>query len=151
MKFTNVSSSLTLFSIYCTIVIVINFRDIITVNGQRTSLDKYLNEYRVFRNSLFKYIGRSDTTSAYIYNLKRNVSGMLLRCRLLFYFRFFFLNPETNQKFPENSNSKWAKILFLYLQKLNLSYCILDECLSLWAHRAASLPPILYFDLHAGL
>lgn len=71
MRLTNVS--LTLYSIYCTMIIVINLCDI--VNGQRTSLDsKYINQYRTFRSTLFKFIGRSDTTAIYNYHLKTHVS-----------------------------------------------------------------------------
>lgn len=42
-------------------------------NGQVTSLDKYIKEYRSLRNGLFNYIGRSDTDSSYLWNLKRQV------------------------------------------------------------------------------
>lgn len=43
----------------------------ICVQTQKTSLDRYLPEYRTFRESLFKIIGRSDTDAAYLWNLKR--------------------------------------------------------------------------------
>lgn len=43
----------------------------ICVQAQKTSLDRYINEYRSFRNSLFKLIGRSDTDAIYSWNLKR--------------------------------------------------------------------------------
>lgn len=50
------------------VVILASF---ICVQAQRTSLDRYINEFRSFRESLFRIIGRSDTDSAYLWNLKR--------------------------------------------------------------------------------
>lgn len=43
----------------------------ICVQAQRTSFDRYIKEYRAIRSSLFKLIGRSDTESAYLWNLRR--------------------------------------------------------------------------------
>lgn len=43
----------------------------ICVQAQKTSLDQYIKEYRAIRGSLFKLIGRSDTESAYLWNLRR--------------------------------------------------------------------------------
>lgn len=44
-----------------------------TISSQRTILDKFIDEYRKFRGGLFKFVGRSDTESAYLWNLKRQV------------------------------------------------------------------------------
>lgn len=56
-------------------------------NAQRTILDKFINEYRALRGTLFKFIGRSDTDSAYIWNLKRQVTQYVL-------FEFFLSNQS---------------------------------------------------------
>lgn len=44
---------------------------VIIVNSQRTSLDAFVKEYRILRNGLFKFIGRSDTNESYLWNMKR--------------------------------------------------------------------------------
>lgn len=51
------------------VLILANF---VCVQAQRTSLDKFINEYRVFRSTLFKLVGRTDTDPAYLWNLKRH-------------------------------------------------------------------------------
>lgn len=45
-----------------------------TISAQRTILDKFIDEYRKFRGGLFKFVGRSDTESSYLWNLKRQVN-----------------------------------------------------------------------------
>lgn len=57
------------------IIYLVNDYEICTVNAQRTFLDKFINEYRTFRGGLFKFVGRSDTDSAYIWSLKRQVTN----------------------------------------------------------------------------
>lgn len=94
MRLANVS--LTLYSIYCTMLIVFNSCDI--VNGQKTSLDsKFIYQYRAIRSSLFKFIGRSDTNAIYNYNLKTSVSCFLtpfyIFAMVFDIFIQIFLNP----------------------------------------------------------
>lgn len=59
------------FGVYILVLLV--FCDIRTTNAQRTVLDNFINEYRTLRYGLFKFIGRSDTSSSYLWNLKRQV------------------------------------------------------------------------------
>lgn len=60
-------------TIYVYIICLLIVCEIDTINAQRTFLDKFINEYRIFRGGLFKFVGRSDTDSAYLWNLKRQV------------------------------------------------------------------------------
>lgn len=48
--------------------------DVSRVDAQRSFLEKFINEYRVLRGGLFKFIGRSDTDASYYYNYKRQVN-----------------------------------------------------------------------------
>lgn len=48
-----------------------------TIDAQRTFLDNFINEYRIFRIGLFKFVGRSDTDAAYMWSLKRQVCDYL--------------------------------------------------------------------------
>lgn len=59
------------------IVILLLFCDIRTAHAQRTVLDNFINEYRTLRYGLFKFIGRSDTSTSYFWNLKRQVIAWL--------------------------------------------------------------------------
>lgn len=43
------------------------------VHGQVTFLDKYRPEYRMFRNSVFNFVGRSDSDKSYNWNYKKGV------------------------------------------------------------------------------
>lgn len=69
------------FGVY--IVILLLFCDIRTAHSQRTILDNFISEYRVLRRGLFEFIGRSDSSSAYYWNLKRQVG-------ISFVTRYFF-------------------------------------------------------------
>lgn len=53
-------------------ILIINQSAIIVV-GQTSKLEKLLPTYRVVRNLLFDFIGRTDTDWAYRWNLKRKV------------------------------------------------------------------------------
>lgn len=44
------------------------------ISAQRTFLDKYIHQYRTFREELFKFVGRTDTEASYRWNLKRQVN-----------------------------------------------------------------------------
>lgn len=63
-----------LFTIGVYIMCVFIVCEIGRISAQRTILDKFINEYRSFRGGLFKFVGRSDTESAYLWNLKRQVT-----------------------------------------------------------------------------
>lgn len=63
-----------LFTIGVYILCVFIVCEIGKISAQRTILDKFINEYRSFRGGLFKFVGRSDTESAYLWNLKRQVT-----------------------------------------------------------------------------
>lgn len=63
-----------LFTIGVYIMCVFIVCEIDKISAQRTILDKFINEYRSFRGGLFKFVGRSDTESAYLWNLKRQVT-----------------------------------------------------------------------------
>lgn len=60
---------------YIYIVCLIILFEINSVHTQRTFLDKFINGYRKFRVGLFKFVGRSDTDAAYLWSLKRQVTG----------------------------------------------------------------------------
>ncbi|XP_037036133.1 phospholipase B1, membrane-associated-like [Bradysia coprophila] len=60
MKFTHVVNAL---------VIALSCHN--DVHGQVTFLEKYRPEYRMFRNSLFNFIGRSDSEKSYNWNYKK--------------------------------------------------------------------------------
>lgn len=60
-----------IFGVY--VIVLLLFCDIRTAHAQRTVLDNFVNEYRVFRRGLFQFIGRSDTSSSYYWNLKKQV------------------------------------------------------------------------------
>lgn len=63
-----------LLAICANLICLIGLCEIGMINAQRTYLDlKYINEYRSLRGGLFKYIGRTDTDSAYLWNLRRQV------------------------------------------------------------------------------
>lgn len=62
-----------LLTVYMYINCVLIVCEIGKINAQRTFLDKFITEYRTFRGGIFKFVGRTDTDSAYLWNLKRQV------------------------------------------------------------------------------
>ncbi|XP_031640385.1 phospholipase B1, membrane-associated [Contarinia nasturtii] len=60
-----------LITIWAYIIGLMIVSKISTVSAQRTFFDKFINEYRSFRGGIFKFVGRSDTEAAYLWNVKR--------------------------------------------------------------------------------
>lgn len=82
-----------LFTIGVYIVCALIVCEIGKISAQRTILDKFINEYRSFRGGLFKFVGRSDTESAYLWNLKRQVTTTTTKMMIDHYTRL-----ETKRK-----------------------------------------------------